>query len=417
MTQPQSKRLVTEATADEVVASKIVTPGSATEVALSGTFGAANSLRQLGLVAPFDAYPALMVTAPTVTADLTATTIAGTVKDWTLTAPAAGSDDAGPILMYGSATWDNTAPNYTPSFYSTAPQDGGPVVTYETITDAPILELTYAGLSSPSVFRIFINGEQAQADDYSAIAPGGAQRRLAINFGSRALRHVRITTASDSLRVSKATTGITDSLYAPPGGDRRRAAFLMDSYGQSNEDGLQYVAGRLLGYANVMRNAVGGTGYITDNSGAPTVWTRFTDPVRLQAIIDTQASLVVIAGGINDASTTGLAAACDTVYSTLQAGLPNAQFFVVSPWMPSDATKTSKAAIRDVIQTQAAAAGIPFIDTTYWITGTGNRATPTGDGNADTIISTDGTHPDNPDGQQYLGARLAAEISAVWRTL
>jgi lysophospholipase L1-like esterase len=51
-----------------------------------------------------------------------------------------------------------------------------------------------------------------------------------------------------------------------------------------------------------------------------------------------------------------------------------------------------------------------------WQTGTGNEASPKGDGNGDLYVSSDGTHP-NEAGVAYLSGRLAVSIRLGLATL
>lgn len=391
---------------DTDIAALVDDPQSATAASLAATYSPLVPYRQ---VPPFASITLpVMATPPTVTANVSATTISGTTVDWPITLPTEGSEVAGPILAYGIVDWDNTDPNYLNALHSVSPYDDGASF-YEWVTDAPIVELVYCGTGA-SDFRLEIDGQLAQATDYTFTSPGGGNRRIVINSGSRAVRQFRFTSHL-GVPAIKLTTSIVDTVYAPAGGKRLRSFWLMDSYGQVGaQDSLEYVASGMLDIGNVLRSAVGGTGYTHANGSYPP----FTDSGRLAVATRSKADLVVVAGGINDQDTTGLAAACDTVYASLRASLPNAQLVVVGPWMPSTSTQTSKAAIRDVISARAAAAGLPFIDVTGWITGSGNTGAPNGTGNADVMIDPDGTHPIGV-GHQYLGARLAGEIAKVWR--
>lgn len=175
-----------------------------------------------------------------------------------------------------------------------------------------------------------------------------------------------------------------------------------------------------------------GSGY----SASPTVAVSGTNPTggrykfgdRLQHdVISYAPQFVVVAGGINDvpnfsseqATVTSLVA---SFMSRLAAGLPHASVFVLGNWCPTGSPTAAQIGMRNLLQAQAAANGLMFIDNVVaqttaqinqgWITGTGNLGAPAGNGNADYYIGTDGTHPTSL-GHVFLGQKVAAAITAL----
>ena len=109
----------------------------------------------------------------------------------------------------------------------------------------------------------------------------------------------------------------------------------------------------------------GGTGYIANGGGG--LKAAFADPARLAALIATGADIVAIVGSVNDVGQTPAAvqAAAATVFSTLKAGLPNAQIIAIGV-QPNNSsiltTATSYQQPNAGVKAAAAAAGVSFYD-------------------------------------------------------
>jgi lysophospholipase L1-like esterase len=108
-------------------------------------------------------------------------------------------------------------------------------------------------------------------------------------------------------------------------------------------------------------------------------------------------------------------AAVTSVLTTLKAGLPNALITHQAPFRPYTTNQTAGTAtaaglnVRNAIRDACLAKSVPFIDVSAWLTGTGNTGAPTGSGNADVYMSTDGVHL-SPAGHLAAGVMLAARL-------
>ncbi len=109
----------------------------------------------------------------------------------------------------------------------------------------------------------------------------------------------------------------------------------------------------------------GGTGYIANGGGGAKA--AYTDPARLAAVIATGADIVLVVGSVNDVgqSTATMQAAATTVFSTLKAGLPNAQIIAIGVQPNSGSIPTTATSYQQPnagVKAAAAAAGVAFFD-------------------------------------------------------
>jgi hypothetical protein len=137
--------------------------------------------------------------------------------------------------------------------------------------------------------------------------------------------------------------------------------------------------------------------------------------------------MVIVAGGLNDSgyASSNLLSEALALYDTILTNLPSARLVVVGPWWPSGIPSDYILATRDTLEEAAWERGLDFIDPIVatnvlqtnagWITGTGNIANPTGDGDADQYISADGVHPTDL-GHQYLATRIAERLGNITLT-
>lgn len=291
----------------------------------------------------------------------------------------------------------------------------------ETITDAPLIEILcrFNGLS----YRLWIDGELVTQNLATAQIGGAGQPtnnsmgHITIDFGGvRKLRRIRYETT-----VMKPTAIITtnvDTVVAPPS-PAVRVLWISDSFFVQDvgRDGIAPIASRILGWNGVMVDQIGGTGYVAINGTYSTI------KQRLNSHIASKPDVIVIASGLNDAWTSTYQ---ETVRSTLQGlrdGCPGVPIFVVGPWSNGTVTNTNKITVAQAIRDATATINNAyFIDTLLgtggamnpWVIGTGKTGSPVGDGNADFVIDTDGTHPSRTwqggYGERYYATRIANAI-------
>lgn len=283
------------------------------------------------------------------------------------------------------------------------------------------LEFRVLGIRNLSQYRVRVNGELAMPT--AQLAADGLWHWILVDFGTSATRTITIEGDSSfrfaGVNISPVDT-IAESLY--PGA---RVVILGDSFAQGTGAypgsatgtfvNFGQIAAEIIGYRDVHVVGVGGTGYL--NTGLAGAYVKFRDRLATD-VFPTRPALVIVAGGINDDafSPSAIRAEADLLFAAIHAGLPVAQIVVVGPWSSSGNPPAARLLNRDAIKTAALAAGLPFIDpiADYWVTGTGHVGDEQHDGNADTWIGPDGTHP-TVIGYARLGALLGTALAAYPR--
>lgn len=160
----------------------------------------------------------------------------------------------------------------------------------------------------------------------------------------------------------------------------------------------------------VANRSAGGTGYVSDGP-----FNRLPYRQRIDELLAADADIYLIEGGLNDYATIyergvsdlgDLRVAARKVFAGVRKGDPDAEVVVVGPFWPTGEPVDGILAIRDVIEAEADAAGVPFIDplAEEWLTPQ----------NTDRLIGPDGTHP-NQAGHDYLADRLVASVRSALR--
>lgn len=276
----------------------------------------------------------------------------------------------------------------------------------EFITDAP--RVAVRGSYHPAApWWIEVDGMAASTAPIAA--PGNEYMRIDWN-GLRKMRRYKIF-AKSGLTVQSIVVGPADTIFPPSLTDRPLVGWMGDSYSLNGPETsytpykLVDTCAGILGW-RLRLSADGGSGYAKETAQGD----GNTFLARIPNFAGLPLSAMVWAGGINDSST-GLYAAALACYQAFAAANPGVRQFAVGPWSPSSTWQTTYASRFTDIQAACAAAGVTFIDNRGWITGTGKETATVGDGNADVMISSDGTHPSIA-GHEYLGTRLAYAIAA-----
>lgn len=180
----------------------------------------------------------------------------------------------------------------------------------------------------------------------------------------------------------------------------------------------------MLGYEDAWQEGIGSTGYIT--AGTAVV---FQDRVSVD-VTPWAPDVLFIWGGYNDngGSQPAIDTAADLLYSTIKTALPNTVIYVIGCWSPTGSPGSGITNTDNTLKASAAAANLPFIspltgqiyDSTgtlvathgAWITGTGTTSSPTGSGNADLYIGSDGVHPTDA-GHAYIARRVYAAVKEL----
>ncbi len=191
-----------------------------------------------------------------------------------------------------------------------------------------------------------------------------------------------------------------------------KAVIVGDSFTDGANADAQYI-----GYANLLSQQLGwdgwcsgsgGTGYAT--SGPIAGRFRFMDRV-LQDVINNKPNVVVMAGGFNDVdfiTNMGVSAYQKIVDSTIDSichQLPTAKLISIGSFWNNNDTLALKDSVSECIERATVRNKGIFINPKGWITGTGYVDHTKGNGNADSLISADGTHPTNL-GHEFLAKKL-----------
>lgn len=288
--------------------------------------------------------------------------------------------------------------------------------------DGSKLEIQMKTQSGSGIYyRVSVDGQYVAASPVAPTMAGGSHYNLLIDFAG-VHRPRRISVELLKIHFGGLNIGANDTVWVP---DYQpvpyKVVWLGDSVSQgvgatTPLQGCAFTACRLLGWSNVYMAAEGGTGYLNNAAGASGAQT-FAN--RLSADVLAQApDTVVVWGGINDTTDNGfsngqLQTAVTSLLSALKAGLPaKARIIVIGTWTPTGGAYAPINNSSATIAAAAAAADLTFIDTTGWITGTGNSGSTTGSGNGDLYVSSDGTHPSQA-GHDYVARRIAGAVAAT----
>ena len=308
--------------------------------------------------------------------------------------------------------WDNTYPHDL-FFVASGITGAYAQLPYRAEFETDASQLAIFTLGTLGQYRLRINGAYVALPASQGPPADGNFYWLELNFSTAERRSLRMESLGQAFGGVAIQAG--DNIYSPANPLGRRCIVLGDSY----TEGLLCYAQRLadlMGW-EVRSSGVGGTGYL--NPG-PAGRVKFRDRVQ-NDVIDQNPDIVIVAGGINDGSYPPAAVETEAqaLYNTIVTNLPSARLVVIGPWWPRGNPPQFILDTRDAIKAAAASLALDFIDPILstntqqtnvgWITGTGNVASPAGDGNADYYISSDGTHPTDL-GHQYLATRVAAAL-------
>lgn len=295
-------------------------------------------------------------------------------------------------------------------------------------TDAAVFQLRL-NFQSAGHLRIWVDGRPL-TDLMQPIAgtTPGSTHLLTVTLGTAKPRVVRFDCSV--MPFGGIYLPPTATMWKPPQ-PQKRAMVLGDSLSGGSAMNTALGAGTwfnramlLLGYEDSWQEGIGSTGYIT--AGTAVV---FQDRVAVD-VTPWAPDVLFIWGGYNDnaGSQAAIDAAADLLYSTIETALPNTEIFVIGCWSPTGSPGSGITNTDNTLKASAAAAGIPFISPVTgeiyngagvliathgpWITGTGNTSAPTGSGNADIYIGSDGVHPTDA-GHAYIARRVYAAVKEL----
>jgi lysophospholipase L1-like esterase len=341
---------------------------------------------------------------------------------------------AGPAALNPNAPWRYTNANVQASTFSRAraftvqnTDATGAVYGIEFEHDGTQFEFQITANGAADGWRMLVDGAYANP---SGVAPdpgspsGGSAYRFLVTFATRGQRPIRLEFSS-SILFNGMNFGPNDTAWLPLHPLGPRAIMLGDSYTYgagppTTAVPIASTLGKLLGW-DCWASGLGTTGYLVTTGGV-----KFRDRVQTD-IIDKVPDIVLVAGGANDIGAFTAAqvqAEAILLYAAIRAGLPNVKLIAVGPWRANGSPTANDLAMRDAISAAISVDTGPhlFVDnfggetntgvsTKTWITGTGKVGTPTGSGNADLNVHSDGVHFSQA-GSEYIGRRLAQGIAA-----
>jgi lysophospholipase L1-like esterase len=210
-------------------------------------------------------------------------------------------------------------------------------------------------------------------------------------------------------------------------------------YQAMEQTGMTFVdmQARLLGALATTTTYVGGTGYRAQINDDP--MTRASSTQRMARFTESKPTIMVVELGINDpwpgTGPTTLEA-MKTVLQGARAANPDSVLVAVGPWEPNESDTTNPdgqdIAVMNAISSIVEALPGPWVVLDNirgnwktskgtargslrgpWQTGDGRLGAPTGRGNGDTWVSTDGVHPSEPVGIIGLAEVLTTELRAA----
>ena len=210
-------------------------------------------------------------------------------------------------------------------------------------------------------------------------------------------------------------------------------------YQAMEQTGMTFVdmQARLLGALATTATYVGGTGYRAQINDDPE--TRASSPQRMARFTESKPTIMIVEVGINDPWPGTGPTTVESMKTLLQgarAANPDSVLVAVGPWEPNESDTRDPngqdAQVMDAISATVQALPGPWvvldnIRGTWktskgtsrgslrgpWQTGDGRTGAPTGTGNGDTWLSTDGVHPSEPVGIIGLAEVLTSELRAA----
>lgn len=362
MTQPTSKRLITEASGAVKYATKAVERGRFPAFA-----------PKLPIVVTSDA-PTITYTDHTSQAPF-ATLVLPTDPRLTFHGWVAGTRN-----VSGNSTWINLANGWaTSTDYATLTQSGT-YSPYEIEFDyyGTGLALNTIGLQATYSYQVYVDGLPVSATPLAmdpAHTGNSYGQYASLTWGTAKLRRIRFRMPSN-IALKGIRVGLADSL-SPAKKSATKVFVLGDSWveatgADSTFTGFSSSLGLLTGW-EIYRAGQAGTGYVNPASGN---FSAFGSSARRQPIKDVKPDYLIVAGTSNDdANSATVGAAAAALYAAVATDTPNTKIIVVGPQLTGSTLPANRDAVRSAIIAAANAAPnvIGVIDpiTAQWITGSG----------------------------------------------
>lgn len=270
-------------------------------------------------------------------------------------------------------------------------------------------------------YRLWVDDQPVTVNMQSGTGGTAARHHLLVNFGSSALRRVRIeldTQALESVKIGPTDTWQRDDAPSGP-----KVLLLGDSYSlgtgatvASAGHSYAHVLAQMMGWRDLLVAGSGGTGFTAAGSWG-TYATRLSSSL---GSISGAPDVVILQGSTNDNSATAgtVTTAATSLVAAVRAAYPSAYVVVLGLLYDTSRSAASLTNHNEVI----AVSGADLVVNTVggvegaWWSGTGRVGATTGSGNGDVFMSSDAIHP-TTEGHRYLASRLAARLRAAWTSL
>lgn len=280
-------------------------------------------------------------------------------------------------------------------------------IEFET-NSAKVLVSESTPVANPALDAVVVNGRRAVGST-ARIAAAGGGLYTGLTFPDARPRRIGYWVCGTSQRFQGLYMPTAQPPTRPKYPSVRKVAVIGDSFvnGASGATNLETFAWRVadnLGADEIILGGIGGTRWAQASSGTADQLTSHFGGGRLNTILTMNPDVIVFVGSINDGSSTDAEIRAGVALALGKCAAVPEVYVVGSVKAGFDAMNTS-------VKTATLTAGRRFVDCNNLIYGTGKVGTPTGDGNADFYITTDGVHP-SFDGHQFLAGKIVQAILA-----
>ncbi|WP_138443508.1 GDSL-type esterase/lipase family protein [Sinomonas susongensis] len=275
------------------------------------------------------------------------------------------------------------------------------VAAFTTSAGVDKVDVGFYGLEPANAHGVLVEVNGRLVDDTFLVAPStlaGSGSTATLTFPTKRARTIRIWTGGGlGFYAVRVPAGESISKPARYG---RRVAIIGDSYvngagasnvfpdqGAGNCETFAPRLARALGFDDIILAGVGGTGWTTAGKFAN----------RVPAVTAMNPDAIIFYGSINDGSGAG------TVQTEVQAALDLCasipKVYVIGPLLNGYSANNA------AVKAGTLAKGRTFIDMKDFLYGSGRITAPTGDGNRDLYLKSDGSHP-TLDAHRAIARRL-----------
>lgn len=195
---------------------------------------------------------------------------------------------------------------------------------------------------------------------------------------------------------------------------------------EAGAQSMTYWLQRRLGFGGTYSLAVGGSGYVSQNTNTFNLPNLLANPVNRSLIAGYAPTVrhVLIGAGFNDRfrPVAEVQAAALSTWRAVRTLLPDARISITDGWSGSSGPDAQALALARALADSFVQWGDPNArlirsigssTATAYVNGTGHAGLPLSSGNSSSFTSVDAVHP-SPAGARHIAQRLADDIQAAW---